>query len=293
MVETRPPPPDSSEGWLGVGALAGVVLQLQSAALLRLIAGAEPLDLLRRHPEGRVGHAQRLEQPRAQELAEAHPRQLLDQVTHHVDRHRIVPGRARRELQRQGRQLADERRQAARRLEVVDLQLAVGRVDAGAHHEAVGQARRMGDQVHHLHRPLRRRGDEAGRRVGQQSRHAAGIDAEVLPFGDVRRHRVIETQRAFLDQHHQRDRGDRLGHGIDAEDRVFLHRLGPFQVHVAGEAGVHELALAIDLGEDAGQVAAVDVAALHHLIQPGQSRTRHSDGFRRGHLRAPPIFSQH
>ena len=55
---------------------------------------------------------------------------------------------------------------------------------------------------------------------------------------------------------------------------------------MAGHAGVDQFALAIDLGQDARQVAAVDIAALHHLIEPGQSRRRHA--YRFGFIRSLP-----
>ena len=257
---------------LGVGALLAVVLHLQPAAPLRLVAGGEAVDLLRRAEEAGVDHAQRLEQPRMQELAEALPRQLLHQVAHHIDRHRVVPPGARRELQWQLAQLLHHRLQPARGLEVVDLQLAIGGVDAGAHHEAVGEAGGVGDQIDHLHRPLGGRGDEGRRRIGQQGRHAAGVDPELLPGGNVGGDGVVEADQALLDQHHQSHRGDRLGHRIDAQDRVLAHRLVALDVHVAGHAGVDQLALAMDHGQDARQVAAVDVAVGHHLIELLQAR---------------------
>ena len=36
--------------------------------------------------------------------------------------------------------------------------------------------------------------------------------------------RLVERDLALLDQHHERDRGDRLAHRIDAEDGVVLDR---------------------------------------------------------------------
>ena len=41
---------------------------------------------------------------------------------------------------------------------------------------------------------------------------------------NVMRDGVDELQFAFFIQHHQCQRGDRLGHGIDAEDAVFFQR---------------------------------------------------------------------
>ncbi len=274
----------------GVGALLPVVLQLEAAAFLGLIAGGEAIELLWRAEKGGVRHPQRLEQPRAQELPEAQARELLDEIAHHIDGHRIVPGRPRREFQRQGGELLDECIQAAGRLEIIDLGLAVGGVDAGAHHEAVGQSRGVGDQIDDLHRPLRPRGQEARRRAGEQGGHAAGVDAQSLPRRDMGADIILQADQAFLGEHHQGHRSDRLAHRIDAEDGVLAHGLAALEVHVAAHAGVDQLAAAIDLGEQARQVAAVDVAARHHLVEPSQPRRRQTHRFRLHHVRIPSVF---
>ena len=58
---------------LGIGAdLPASSCSCSPPPLLRHVAGGETLDLLRRAPERGVVHAQRLEQPRAQEFAEGH-----------------------------------------------------------------------------------------------------------------------------------------------------------------------------------------------------------------------------
>ena len=49
-------------------------------------------------------------------------------------------------------------------------------------------------------------------------------DLRIGEFGDVFRDGVSDEQPSVLDQHHERDRDDRLGHRIDAEDRVAAHR---------------------------------------------------------------------
>ena len=142
-------------GRRGVDAFAGVVLQRDPAALLRLIAGGETIELFRWAPERGIGHAQRLEQPCAQEFAETHAAELLHQIAHHVDRDGVVPRRSRRELQRQRRQLLDHRLEAALGVARVDASAAIGGIDIGAVHEPIGQARGVGHQIHHLHRPRR------------------------------------------------------------------------------------------------------------------------------------------
>jgi hypothetical protein len=61
--------------------------------------------------------------------------------------------------------------------------------------------------------------------------------------------------RPFLDQHHQGDARDRLGHRVDAEDGVFLEALVLRQRRVAEHAAVHELAVAGHEQQRAGQEA--------------------------------------
>jgi hypothetical protein len=88
--------------------------------------------------------------------------------------------------------------------------------------------------------------------------------------------RVVEAYQPLFDQHHHRDRGDRLAHRVDAKDRVLAHRFAALDVHVAAHAGMGEMALAIDIGQHARQIATVDVTVLHHLVEPCQSRRRHA-----------------
>ena len=49
-------------------------------------------------------------------------------------------------------------------------------------------------------------------------------DLQGAPLGDVAVHRVQELEQAPFVELHQGDRGDGLGHGIDAEDGVVGHR---------------------------------------------------------------------
>ena len=82
--------------------------------------------------------------------------------------------------------------------------------------EAVGQARGVAHEVLDGDRPLERRKVEL---VAVDD-----ADLHVGEGGDVFRDRIGDEQPSLLDQHHRRDRDDRLGHRIDAEDRVVGHR---------------------------------------------------------------------
>jgi hypothetical protein len=64
----------------------------------------------------------------------------------------------------------------------------------------------------------------------------------VAELGQVLRHRVGDLQPAVLDHLHQRDADDRLGHRIDAEDRVLLHRIGRRDIALALDRHPRDLA---------------------------------------------------
>jgi hypothetical protein len=127
--------------------------------------------------------------------------------------------------------------------------------------------------------PQNGRRQKARRRVGEQRRDAASVNSEVLPHGNVGVNVIVQADQPLFDQHHQGDRSDRLGHRVDAEDRILAHRLVAFDVHTAAHAGMCEMALTIDVGQRARQIAAVDIAALDHFVQPCQSRRRHAYRF--------------
>ena len=75
---------------------------------------------------------------------------------------------------------------------------------------AVGEAGGVAQQVLHRHGAIRR--DLA----------ATDGDALVLERGKMLGHRIAELDVAILDQQHGGDGDQRLGHGVDAEDRVRL-----------------------------------------------------------------------
>ena len=47
---------------------------------------------------------------------------------------------------------------------------------------------------------------------------------DVLEFGDERGNSVVESEASLFVQHHDRDRGDGLGHRVDAKERPLGHR---------------------------------------------------------------------
>ena len=208
------------------------------------------------------------------ELLERLAADLADEVADDVGGNRIIPGLAGRKLQRNLRQILDHRLQRARLDDLADLLFAVGGIHIGALLEAVGQPRGVPQQIHDQHRPRRRPGQEGRRGAGDE-------DAEILPFRDVFVDRLVERDAAFLEQHHERHRGDRLGHRIDAEDGVVPDRHLALEIGKALHRAVDDLAAAVDQKLRPRETAGVDVAALQMLIDPVQGRLGHAGGFGR------------
>ena len=114
----------------------------------------------------------------------------------------------------------------------------------------------MAHQVLDRHRPFGR--DQLQRRLAVGTRLLLA-DFDVLEGRDVLGDRIGERQLALLEQHHRRHRGDRLGHGIDAEDRILGHRRLLLGVEAAHGLEVGDLAVPRDEQDGAGDRALGDV----------------------------------
>ena len=212
------------------------------------------MRLVRRHVETGVGHAERIEDALLEKLMERLARDLADEIADHVGGSRVIPGLSGRELQRKLRQVFDHRIERPLRQPLGDLQLAIGGIDIGALLEAVGQPGGVAQQIDDLHRTRWRPGQERRRVAGDEH-------TEVLPFRDVFVHGIVERDLALLHQHHEGHAGQRLAHGIDAIDRVFLDGNLALDVGKALHGAVHHLAAAIDQQLRAGKAAGIDVSA--------------------------------
>ena len=200
---------------------------------------------------------------------------LADQIADHVGGDRIIPGLAGRKFQRNFCQILDHRLQRAGLLDLADLHFAIGGIDVGALLEAVGQAGGVPQQIHDQHRPRRR--------PGQECRRGAGLEnAEVLPFRDVFVDGLVERDAAFLEQHHEGHAGDRLGHRIDAENGVVLHRRLALEVGKTLHRAVDDLAAAIDQELRSRKAAGIDVAVLQMVLDTIEGGLGHAGGFGRG-----------
>jgi hypothetical protein len=92
--------------------------------------------------------------------------------------------------------------------------------------------------------------------------------------------RLVERDAAFLEQHHEGHGGDRLGHRIDAENRVVPHRRLALEVGKALHRRVHHLAAAIDQKLGPRKPAGVDIAVLEMRVETVERRRGHAGGFR-------------
>ena len=103
---------------------------------------------------------------------------------------------------------------------------------------------------------------------------AVALDADLL-FGEFRDelgHGIDQQQLAVLDQRHNGDRDDRLGHGEDAEDGVVGHWPTIRRALPADRVEPADLALARDHHGGARQSSLVDLAleGVRQLLQAGR-----------------------
>jgi hypothetical protein len=237
----------------------------------------EPRELGFRHPEPRVAHLERSEEPLAHEVAEALARRRFDDAPEHVGGEAVFPGRAGLMDQRNPREALDllgPRHVADVELDHAGLEepgLRQRVLDGGVLRElAVGKAGGVAQEILDGHGPLR--GHVA----------AAGRDLHVLECREPSRDRIRKLERAVLDQDHRGDRDHRLGHRVDPEDRVEPHGVGAPGIAGAQRARADELALAGDQHDCAGQLPVLDLL-LERARDPREPRRRHSARFgRRG-----------
>ena len=144
------------------------------------------------------------------------------------------------------------------------MRVAVHLVDRRVAEETVGEAGGVAHQLAH-----------GGRVVGIGENHlAVGVDAlvdlEVGELGDEFGDGVGGEPLALLVEDHHGDPGDRLGHGVVAENHVLGHGRRAGQVALAVGAVVDDLAVAGEDGDDAGDLLLVD-GLLHKGVETLQA----------------------
>ena len=218
----------------------------------------QAITLFRRYGKERIRHIQRLENLRTQKLTKLLAAEHFYQTTLYVHAYRVVPFGTGFILQRQLAEPRNELLQAMVRVE--NLRLTVGLIDFRITEYPIGKAGGMGQQIPHGGLPAWFTGlagklgiafahgaaggtvrDDAGAAVGGRQR-----DLQVGQFRNVTPNGIIERKQGVFIEHHQRDRGNRLGHGVDTEQRIFFHRLTSFPVCLAVDVAINDLAVAGD-----------------------------------------------
>jgi hypothetical protein len=107
---------------------------------------------------------------------------------------------------------------------------------------------------------------------------AADEHALIAPRRNELVHWIVELQPSLLPQHHQPHARDRLGHRVDAEDRVGCDRAFALDFEMSQRLEVRDLSPAGHQRERAGQLAGVDVAP-EMIADTAEACRRQSDFF--------------
>jgi hypothetical protein len=97
---------------------------------------------------------------------------------------------------------------------------------------------------------------------------------------NVFRQRFDQPETSFLEQRHQRRADNRLGHRVEAENRIGGHRRARLLVAPAELARVHDFAAPGDQRTDPCVNAAIDIG-LHRRSDALEAPGAHSNRFRR------------
>ena len=202
-----------------------------------------------------------------------HAAHRLDHAAEHVGGEAVLPGRAGLMGERHPRDPLDllgrgDRVPGHPFLGVRLLHPGVARV------RPVDEPGGVAEQVLDRHLALGRH-----QRVG----HLAGLGVEAgdahlerLELREVPGDGIVEQDAPVLHQHHDRDRGERLGHRVEAEDRVLRHGRAALRIALAQRLEVGDLAPPRHQRDRAG-IAALGDLALDHLGDARQLRRGEAD----------------
>ena len=203
-----------------------------------------------------IGHAERIEQPLLFELKQRLSRGHLDDPAEHVGRMTVIPPRRGLVGQRQDRDPVGEF--SIVEIAGVQLGIAIELRHRGFAEEAVGDTRRVPQQIPDRDRALRRLELE---RIFSGFIGKVDADLCVRKGTNVFRYGIVERQFAVVDQHHRGDRGDGLRHRIDLENRIRRHRPPGLGVQRAEAFEIDRLAVLLDQQDRAGNLARRDFVA--------------------------------
>ncbi len=101
-------------------------------------------------------------------------------------------------------------------------------------------------------------------------------DHLALEFGEILLHRVVHIHFLFVDEHHKRGGGDRLGHGGDPKKVVRGHGFLRGDIGIADRGEVEDLVLRCDERDRPGEHVGVDERL--KLRSNGLGRLLRADG---------------
>ena len=114
------------------------------------------------------------------------------------------------------------------------------------------------------------------------------IGGLVPPLGKEPRDRFVEIELAIVEEHQRGGTGDRLGHGVDADQRIHPHRRTGLEVEGARRMFEDDLAAPSDHRGHAHQLA-VGHHPVHLLCDGVQALIRHSHRLRFGAWQLPGV----
>ena len=212
--------------------------------------------------KGGLRHLQGSENALGQEDTQGLTRHHLDEAAENVGGAAVVPFRAGLADQRQAGD--DGSMFGVGDLAAAQPRLLIKLLHRGVAGMVVGDARGVAQQVLDRHRPPQR----------HQIELAIGVDADLLvgKFRNVFGDGFVEQELAVLEQHHDADRNDRLGHREHAEQAVVGHRRGSRRALVAQCVEPADLAAPGHHHGHARDGALVDIAleCIRHALQPGR-----------------------
>ncbi len=135
-------------------AARATIVERQVAIGAQLPRVGHPPYLVAGQLEKRVGHPEWTEDALSEEAVQIKAAQPFDHHAQNVGRDRVIPALTGRKFQRQLGQCRDELVGTALLLKLVEPQSTIFGVDHRLPLEAVGQPRRMAEQVDHSHRLL-------------------------------------------------------------------------------------------------------------------------------------------